>query len=160
MYKILFLLFISLLFTSCTSKNSAFKYFQKKDVETKGIHFTQKVDILKDNEIDIILWATYLNKIDKKISNSKKEVFLISLYFANSESQNIEDKAYKFLLNDKEAISIEKIEKDNVNFKDLMLKNHWGNYYLVKFDSLEDLYSLTLELTNQKSSRAILNFEK
>ena len=41
-----------------------------------------------------------------------------------------------------------------------MLKNHWGNYYLVKFDSLEDINNLRLELTNQKSSRAILDFEK
>jgi PBP1b-binding outer membrane lipoprotein LpoB len=162
MYKILFFLFISLLFTSCSSKNSAFKYFQKKDVETKGIQATQKIDILKDNEIDIILWATYLNKIDNKISNSKIEVFLVSLYFANSESQNIENSNYKFLLNGKESISTEKIEKDNENFKSLMLKNNWGNYYLVKFDLLENSSNskLEFELTNQKSSRVILNFEK
>ena len=160
MHKILFLLFISLLFTSCSSKNSAFKYFQKNDVETKGIQATQKVDILKDNAIDIILWATYLNKIDNKISNSKNELFLVSLYFANSESQNIEDSNYKFLLNGKDSISFEKIEKDNENFKNLMLKNNWGNYYLVKFDSSVNLSNLKLELTNQKSSRAILNFEK
>lgn len=160
MYKILFLLFISLLFTSCSSKNNAFKYFQKKDVETKGIQATQKVDILKDNEIDIILWATYLNKIDNKISNSNNEVFLVSLYFANSESQNIEDNNYKFSLNGKDSASIEKIEEDNENFKSLMLKNNWGNYYLIKFDSLENSTNLELELTNQKSSRAILNFEK
>lgn len=160
MYKILLLLFISLLFTSCSSKNNAFKYFEKNDMGTKGIQFTKKVDILKGNEIDIILWATYLNKIDKNISDSKKEVFLVSVYFANSESQNIENKDYKFLLNDKDSISIERIEKDNENFKDLMLKNNWGNYYLVKFDSSDDLYNLKLELTNQKSSKAILNFEK
>ena len=41
-----------------------------------------------------------------------------------------------------------------------MLKNYWGNYYLVKFDFLENIYNLNLELTNQKSSKAILNFEK
>lgn len=159
MYKILTLLFISLLFTSCTSKNSAFKYFEKDDIETKGIHYTKKIDILKDKEIDIIFWATYLNKIDKNISDSKKEMFLISVYFANADSQSIKENDYEFLLNGAEAVFFEKVEEDNENFKSLMLKNHWGNYYLVKFDSLENS-NLKLELTNQKSSRAILNFEK
>ncbi|MBU0924349.1 hypothetical protein KKG81_05640 [bacterium] len=160
MYKILTLLFISLIFTSCTSKNSAFKYFEKDDIETKGIHYTKKIDILKDNEIDIIFWATYLNKIDKNISDSKKEVFLISVYFANADSQSMRKNEYKFLLNGIEAVLFEKVEEDNENFKSLMLKNHWGNYYLVKFDSLEDVNNLRLQLTNQKSSRAILDFEK
>lgn len=160
MYKILILLSISLLFTSCTSKNSAFKYFEKDDIETKGIHYTKKIDILKDNEIDVIFWATYLNKVDKNISDSNKDMFLVSVYFANADSQSIKKNEYKFLLNGNEALIIEKIEEDNENFKSLMLKNHWGNYYLVKFDSLKDVNSLKLELTNQKSSKAILDFEK
>ena len=160
MYKILTLLFISLLFTSCSSKNNAFKYFEKDDIETKGIHYTKKIDILKDKEIDIIFWATYLNKIDKNISDSKEEIFLISVYFANADSQSIKENGYKFLLNSKEAVLFEKVEEDDENLKSLMLKNHWGNYYLVKFDSLEDINNLRLELTNQKSSRAMLDFEK
>ena len=41
-----------------------------------------------------------------------------------------------------------------------MLKNHWGIYYLVKFDSIDDINSLKLELKNSESSRAILDFEK
>ena len=160
MYKILILLFISLLFTSCSSKNNAFKYFEKDDIETKGIHYTKKIDILKNKEIDVIFWATYLNKIDKNISNLKEEVFLISVYFANTNSQSIKENEYKFLLNGAEAILFEKVDENNENFKSLMLKNHWGNYYLVKFNSLEDVNNLRLELTNQKFSRAILDFEK
>jgi hypothetical protein len=160
MYKILILLFISLLFTSCSSKNNAFKYFEKDDIETKGIHYTKKIDILTNKEIDVIFWATYLNKIDKNISNLKEEVFLISVYFANTNSQSIKENEYKFLLNGAEAILFEKVDENNENFKSLMLKNHWGNYYLVKFNSLEDVNNLRLQLTNQKSSRAILDFEK
>ena len=104
--------------------------------------------------------ATYLNKIDMKISDTKNEVFLISTFFTNNEIQSIRENNYKFLLNGKEAIWIEKIEKNDERFKELMLKNYWGNYYLVKFDFLENIYNLNLELTNQKSSKAILNFEK
>ena len=161
MHKFLPLILISILFTSCTSKNSAFKYFEKKDdIETKSIQFTKKADILKADEVETIMWATYLNKIDKNISDSKEEIFLISVYFANADSQSIKENGYKFLLNSKEAVLFEKVEEDDENFKSLMLKNHWGNYYLVKFDSLEDINNLRLELTNQKSSKGILNFEK
>ena len=71
MYKILFLIFISLFFVSCSSKNNAFKYFEKDEVETKGVQYTKKTDILiNGNEVDVIFWATYLNKIDKKISDT------------------------------------------------------------------------------------------
>lgn len=160
MKKVLFLLFISLFFTSCSTKNNAFKYFQKDSIEAKGIHYTKKIDILKDDEIDIILWATYLNKIDESISKTEEEKFLVSIYFANSDSQDLKENSYKIFLNQKESISIEKIEKDNQEYKELMLKNYWGNYYLISFASNEDISNLKLELTNEKSSKAILDFEK
>ncbi|BAK73419.1 hypothetical protein [Arcobacter sp. L] len=159
MYKMLFLLFISLFFISCGPKNSAFRYFEKKDIETRGVQFTKKTDLLKDEEVSVIFMATYLNKVDKKLSDTKNEIFLIFTYFSNAETQSIKDNSYKFLLNGKEPIFIEKVEKENENFKDLMLKNNWGNYYLVKFD-LIDGNNLKLVLTNEKSSKGILDFQK
>ena len=161
MHKFLPLILISILFTSCTSKNSAFKNFDKDHIETKSIQFTKKANILKDNEVETIMWATYLNKIDKNIYNYKREVFLVSLYFANAESQSIKTNGYKFLLNGKESTLLEKVEKDNENFKSLMKKNSWGNYYLVKFDTQNDNSNLKLELSNEDSSKkATINYEK
>lgn len=160
MYKILFLIFISLFFVSCSSKNNAFKYFEKDEIETKGVQYTKKTDILVNgNEVDVIFWATYLNKIDKKISDTNEELFLVSVYFTNKESQDIFENNYSFLLNGKEPISVEKVEKDNENFKSLMLKNNWGKYYLVKFTS-QDVYTLTIQLKDKGSNSALLNFEK
>lgn len=158
MYKVLFLLFISLFFDSCSEKNNAFKYFDKDDAETKGIQHTKKTDILKGNEVDVILMATYLNKVDKNISNTGEELFLVSVYFTNKDSQNIVDNNYSFTLNGIEPTSVEKVEKDNESFKSLMLKNSWGNYYLVKFNS-QDVYNLRIELKNSNST-AVLKFEK
>lgn len=158
MYKILFLLFISLFFVSCSTKNNAFKYFEKDDIETKAIQYTKKTDILKDNEVDIIFLATYLNKVDKKAFDTEEESFLVSIYFTNKESQNIFENNYSFLLNEVSPILVEKVERDDENLKSLMLKNSWGNYYLVKFNP-QDTYNLNLKLTN-KSSSAQLNFEK
>ena len=160
MYKILFLIFISLFFVSCSSKNNAFKYFEKDEIETKGVQYTKKTDILtKENEVDVIFWATYLNKVDKKISDTNEELFLVSVYFTNKESQDIFENKYSFLLNEIEPVSVEKVEKDNENFKSLMLKNNWGKYYLVKFTS-QDVYNLTIKLKDQGSNSALLNFEK
>ena len=130
MYKVLFLLFISLFFVSCSEKNNAFKYFDKDDVETKGVQYTKKTDILKENEVDVIFIATYLNKVDKNISNSNEELFLVSVYFTNKNSQDIFENNYSFSLNGIEPTSLEKVEKDNENFKSLMLKNNWGKYYI------------------------------
>ena len=160
MYKILFLIFISLFFVSCSSKNNAFKYFEKDEIETKGVQYTKKTDILiNGNEVDVIFWATYLNKIDKKISDTNEELFLVSVYFTNKETQDIFENNYSFLLNGIEPTSLEKVEKDSENFKSLMLKNNWGKYYLVKFTS-QDVYNLTIKLKDQGSNSALLNFEK
>jgi PBP1b-binding outer membrane lipoprotein LpoB len=159
MYKMLFLLIISLFFTSCSSKNNAFKYFEKDEIETKGVQYTKKTDILKNKEVEVIFWATYLNKIDKNITNLNKELFLVSVYFTNKESQDLIKNNYTFSLNGKDAISIEEVEKDNENFKSIMLKNSWGNYYLVKFDA-QDSYKLTLKLKSKSSNSAQLSFEK
>ena len=159
MYKILLLLFISLFFVSCGLKNNAFRYFEKDEIETKGVQYTKKTDIVKNNEVDVIFWATYLNKIDKKISDTNEELFLVSVYFKNKDSQDIFENNYSFLLNGIEPISLEKIEKDNENFKSLMLKNNWGKYYLVKFTS-QDVYNLTIRLKDQGANSAQLNFEK
>ena len=52
-----------------------------------------------------------------------------------------------------------KVEKNDETFKSLMLKNSWGNYYLVKFNA-QNSYNLALTLKNQNSNSAKLNFEK
>ncbi len=159
MYKILFLLIISLFFVSCSEKNNAFKYFDKDDVETKGVQYTKKTDIVKNNEVDVIFWATYLNKIDKNLSENE-DLFLISVYFTNKDSQDIFENNFSFSLNGMESISIEKVEKDNQNFKSLMLKNSWGSTYLVKFNS-QNSYNLVLTLKSNSSTNMVhLNFEK
>jgi hypothetical protein len=81
------------------------------------------------------------------------------VYFTNKESQDIFENNYSFLLNGIEPTSLEKVEKDNENFKSLMLKNNWGKYYLVKFAS-QDVYNLTIQLKDKGSNSALLNFEK
>lgn len=159
MNKLFLLIPTILLFTSCGSKNSAYTHFKNENNESRAVQFTKKIDIIKDREVDTIFMATYVNKAENNIDKTQDESFLIFTYFPNLSSQNFEDNGYKFLLNKQEPISIENIDKNDEKYKNLMLKNHWGKYYLAKFKSLNS-ENLTLELSNQSSSKVILNFEK
>lgn len=158
MLKSLFLLLLLFFITSCSNKNSAFRYFDKEDIETNSVQFTKKIDILNNNEVEVIFISTYLNKVNNEIYNGD-EIFLVSLFFTNLNEQDIEKNGFKLLLNKKEANLIERIEKNDERFKNLMMKNYWGNYYLVKFDSINE-GRISLELFDSKSSKGLLNFEK
>ena len=159
MYKILFLLFISLFFVSCGEKNNAFRYFEKDDMEIKSVQYTKKADIVKDKEVDVIFVATYLNKVDKEKFGLNEDSFLVSLYFSNKESQDIFENGYSLTLNNTSVIFSEKIEKNDERFKSLMLKNSWGTTYFVKFNP-QNSSNLSLSLKNDTSNKAQLNFEK
>lgn len=160
MYKFLFLLAIPLIFVACTPKNSAFRFFDKGLEETRAVKYTKKADIVKDKEVDVIFMATYLNMVDKKLDLAKKEQFLVFTYFAKEQSQDMEKNGYTIYLNQKEPILFEKIEKDNEKYKDYMLKNHWGTYYLVEFENLNNTKNFSLVLQNQESNKATLSFVK
>ena len=135
MKKGLFLVAISILFVACTPKNSAFRYFDKGDIETNAVRNTKKADIIKNDAIEVTFMATYLNKFDPKIS-PKEENLLIYIYFPNLEEQiDFTKNGYELLLNGKTPISIEKLDRDDKKYEDMMLRNFWGSYYLVKFSN-------------------------
>ena len=99
------------------------------------------------------------DKFDPKISQ-KEENFLIYIYFPNLEEQiDFTKNGYELLLNGKTPISIEKLDRDDKKYEDMMLRNFWGSYYLVKFSNQELVQNLNITL-KPKSSDATLNFEK
>lgn len=151
MKKILFLLVFSLFFISCESKNNAFKYFEKESIEASAIRHTKKVDIIKDKQVDTVFMASYLNKF--LLKENTKDSFLVYIY-SNNQSKI----KYKILLNNKEAIKMEKIQKDDERYKKFMLKNFWGEYYLVEFEKEEEK-NLNLTLKT-KTNAATVSFQK
>ena len=159
MYKIFFLLFISLFFVSCGEKNNAFRYFEKDDMEIKSVQYTKKADIVKDKEVDVIFVATYLNKVDKEKFGLNEDSFLVSLYFSNKDSPDIFENGYSLTLNNTSVVFSEKIEKNDERFKSLILKNSWGTTYFVKFNP-QNSSNLSLSLKDDTSNKAQLNFEK
>lgn len=159
MYKILSLAAIALLFTSCTSKNSAFRYFEKSDFEAKATKYTKKADIIKNDEVDTTFFATYLNKVEKNFVDENYENFLVYTYFSNQNNQDLEENGFTLNLDENEPLEFEEIERDSEKFKDLMLKNYWGKYYFVKYNRIEKT-NFNLILQKDVSNKAILNFAK
>jgi hypothetical protein len=158
MYKTLFLSILSTIFIGCSS-TSALKHFQKDEIYTKSMQYSQKADLLYKNEQKAILWAVYLNNLDEKEFTTKEEFFIVSLYFIDSDTQSLDENSYDFTLNGKTYKSIEKIEKDDPKYKDLLSRNSWGSYYLIKFDELKKIYDLNLKLSNPNTS-TVLKFVK
>ncbi|OCL86610.1 hypothetical protein [Arcobacter porcinus] len=158
MKKTILITLIPFLFVACGTKNNAFRYFDKDETEINAIRNTKKIDIIKKNEVDVILMATYLNKIDSDIS-SKDEKFLIYTFFANLEEQDFRKNSYEILLNGKTPKQLESVDKSSKRYKDIMLKNSWGNYYIVTFDNPQKVTDLKIVL-RPKTNEAVLNFEK
>lgn len=157
MYKNLLLVCFSLFFISCSSKNSGFKYFETNTIKSQAVQNTKKSDIVVDNEVNVLFWATYLNKIEK-YEDLENEAFLVTLYFTKSDSQDINKNNYKLTLNEKDSLILIDVSKDE-KYKDLIVNNKWGKAYLVKFSKDKDSLKLNLDLSNQ-STKAQLTFEK
>lgn len=159
MYKILSLSILSTIFIGCSS-TTALKHFDKSEIEAKAMQYTKKADVIINKEQKVLLWGTYLNNTDIEEFKSKDEVFITSVYFVESQTQDINKNGYSFILNEQKPKSIEEISVDDKTYKDLLSKNTWGKYYLVKFEQVKNSDKLDFSLTNTKSNSAKLTFEK
>ena len=185
MYKTLFLSILSTIFIGCSS-TTALKHFKKDELQAKAMQYTKKADVIINEEQKVLLWATYLNNIDIKEFESEEETFLTSVYFVNKDNQELGVKGYSFSLssdvskpknekthkmNDNKEISnsipksqkptsVVEVSKDNELYKNILSKNTWGKYYLVKFEKNEKSDKLVLSLSDTNANSAKLTFEK
>jgi len=159
MYKTILISLLSTMFVACSS-NSSLKYFKKEEIQARAIQYTKKTDILEKNEPKVLFIATYLNNIKSKQFKSKQEKFVISTYFTDAQEQDLLKRGYKLSLNDKEALQIKEINKNDPLYGPLLANNHWGKYYLVEFDEVKDVYELKLVLSKTASTSGQLKFEK
>jgi len=159
MYKTLFLPILSTILIGCSSSNEL-KHFNKEEIQVKAMQHTKKADVVIKKEVNVLLWATYLNNINIKEFKTDLDSFITSIYFVNSKSQDIKTNGYLFTLNSEEPISIKEISTDDVLYKDTLLKNSWGRYYLIRFKKNEEDNTLVLKLSNSNSNSAELEFER
>ncbi len=158
MKKLLLLAFTIFFFSSCAS-NSAYRYFDKTNMDTEILQNTKKADIIKNQEPKVIFLATYLNNV-KKYKKLENDTFIINIFFTGiNDSQDIQKNNYTLSLNGKKAINMVKLDKTNKEYKNFFLKNTWGKYYLVEFKTFKKNDKLTLKLSDN-TSFAKLVFER
>lgn len=149
-----------ILFTGCGPKTSALNYFQEDPLSANAIQYTKKRDLNYNNETKAMLFATYLNKINKKYQTDKLNSFIIGIHLVNENNHDLTENGYKLFLNDQELTSIVKLDNDSNFVKSIPLKNNWANYYLVHFNKQEDIKSLNLKLSHLTFGQVLLDFQK
>lgn len=143
---------MSFFLVSCSSK-SALEYFDKSDLEARAFQESKKGDYIENGSPKVIVWATYLNNVDREKYNNNEE-FLVSVYTSNSDKQGIKELGYSFSLNDNKALVTQYVDKKdakNEKLLKLISKNNWGEYYLVSFakSSEDNLSFKVLKDTNE-----------
>ena len=156
MYKFLLLASIPFVFQACSS-NSALTYFKKDALETRAIQYTKKTDLLFKNEVEVLFTSTYLNNIKKDL-NTKNNMFIVSLYFVNQETQDLNKNGYFLTLNKQKPIKIQELKKDDITYKNIIKNNNWAKSYLVEFPDMKDNYNLILKLAKPKITKGSLKF--
>ncbi len=149
---------ILFLFVACSDKINALRYFKNSSETINSIPNTKKIDFNRENQNEISVIVTYLNSIDKEYQSKEIESFLVAIQ--NFNSVNLFKENIKLLLNSKQPISFEKIEKDSSLIKNISLKNHWADYYLVKFKAENKVKKLNFKVINKKLGIKTIVFEK
>lgn len=158
MFKFFAFVSLILIFSACGDKKYAYNYFDKTKKQERAIQDTRKLDILQDKEQKVIFWITYLNNIEE-LKNEKEEFFLLNVYFADGLQKSIKDN-FEFNLNNKPLISLEKIDQNNPKYKDYIVKNNWGEYYLLKFEKIDSFDNLNLNITAKNFTGSKLEFRR
>ncbi|WP_072680164.1 hypothetical protein [Arcobacter sp. LA11] len=154
------LLFL-ILFTGCGPKTSALNYFQEDPLSANAIQYTKKRDLNYKNETKAQLFATYLNKIDKKYQTEKLNSFIIGIHLVNKDKHDLTENGYKVFLNNEIATSIVKLDNKSKLVESIPLKNSWANYYLVHFNKKEEeVKSLNLKLSHSTFGQVLIDFQK
>ncbi len=122
----------------CTS------YFEKgyhpAVLEEKKIQSTRKVQIIKDDKIDLVIFATYLNDIEKSFYKNQ-EYFFVEFYAPSQEPLNLKRIQLEIAAQDNSwhtPLYMRKIppsEYDNI----FMPLNKWSSCYLVAFEKSENI---------------------
>jgi len=140
-----------LLFLNGCSQNNAFTRFHMSVQQELGTDSILKSKVKKADKIDGLVSVVYLNKVYPK-KYTKVEAFYVYFYLKTKTYQP------QFLLNNDEAISVEKLQRVN-EFTDLTsIETKWNSYYLVSFEKKSDILNFSFQ--SGPFSSDLLTFEK
>jgi len=155
----LFFISVSLLFFSACSSKSALNYFKSDPQSAMAIQYTKKSDLIYKNDINAVIFSTYLNKINSKYENGKLDSFIIGTHLVNKNNHDFIANGYKIFLNDKLFKSIKGLDKQSDLVKSIPLKNNWANYYIIHFNRDKNR-ELILKLIHPIYGQTQVKFQK
>lgn len=159
--KNFYIFFIVIFFVGCGKTTTALNHFDKDIESAKSIQYTKKSDITYKDEINSILFATYLNNVDEKYESESINNFIVGVHIINKENQDFVKNGYVLTLNDENTLNLIEIDFKSNDFSKLIsLKNPWAKYYLVDFENKKDIKSLNLKLSHPEFGSTSLNFQK
>lgn len=151
MKKILLPIFLIFLLNACTSYR-ALKHFNKDIAYTQAVMYSKKADIIYNDEVKTIFYATFMNKADEKYDDNYYN-FVIGIY---SQEESLTD--YALSLNSISYEKIQEVTKDSKIYENISLKNAWAKYYYVSFKKDKNNTAILLELRDQNYKKASISF--
>lgn len=154
---LLFAMFLSpFLLTSCSTY--FLRPFASQTLEEKKIQATRSIQILKDNQVEIMVFATFLNDIEHSFYPNLI-YFFVEITDANHRKVNLA--RFSFAIIDKQGDThapnyIKEFSKDE--FDEIITPlNKWSQCYLVAFDksSKIDEKNISLQMNVDDESYAL-----
>lgn len=147
-----------LLFTGCNS-NNALNHFKKNPESARAIQYTKKADLVYNNEINSMIFSTYLNKVNKKYESNKVNNFVVGIHLVNKNEHDFIKNDYFITLNDKKPLNIIKIDENSELVSSIPLKNNWANYYLLEFENDEN-QNMNIIFSHPTFGKTKIGFQK
>jgi len=144
------ILIFLVLISGCASKN-AFEQFEMSEKQELSANALARSKIKHADKVNGIVSTVYLNFVSPE-EYTDGEYFYVYTYLKNKNYK------FRFLLNDKEPISIEELPRKNAFTELTSIDNEWNRYYLLKFEEQGDKLNFVFE--NGPYSSDILKFEK
>jgi len=154
-----YLFILLLIFTGCVNPNYD-GLFDTNNINQKAINYTQKGGLFNELETKAIITATYLNKVDDKFNDA--DTFLVGIFIDDDfddDKIGLKNPLYKLEMNNKNYLSIEDVDKNDILLKTMPLVNRWAKYYIVKFSISKDI-NLKLQFSHKAFGTTILKFKK
>ncbi len=156
-----FYLFVFIfIFVGCNKTTTVLNNFSHTVEQAKAIEFTKKSNILYENRVNTMFFASYLNKIDEKYVSDNLDSFIIGFFRVNKENHEISKNGYILTLNGLKPSSMLELDSKSDLIKAISLRNPWAKYYLVKFDSKSEIRKLKLKLSHPLFGKTEIDFKK
>ncbi len=152
---------IMVLLIGCASKEekALMQVYEKKKFYHQKLQKTEKLQLYDEDITKVLVTATYLNEKNSNALDKPDEVFIVSIYFEESENRSFDQEGYRLTLNGNTPKSITVIDESDTRLKDISFISEWNYLYMVTFPYVSNK-SFTLIFDSELYGKGELYFAK